>query len=48
MPKVVIDQENIQERINTLGVILEKAKLDWERIRYIDLRFQEPVIKYDE
>jgi len=46
--EVVIDKENIQDKINTLGVILEKAKLDWERIRYIDLRFQEPVIKYDE
>ncbi len=46
--EVVIDNEGAQEKINTLGVILEKAKLDWERIRYIDLRFQEPVIKYDE
>jgi len=46
--EVVIDKENVAQRINTLGVILEKAKLDWERIRYIDLRFQEPVIKYDE
>lgn len=45
--EVVIDQENIAGKMNTLGVILEKAKLDWERIRYIDLRFQEPVIKYD-
>ncbi|MFA6379078.1 MAG: cell division protein FtsQ/DivIB [Candidatus Omnitrophota bacterium] len=46
--EVVVDQEDVQGKINTLGVILEKVKLDWERIRYIDLRFKEPVIKYDE
>jgi cell division septal protein FtsQ len=46
--EVVIDNEDMKGKINTLAVILEKAKLDWERIRYIDLRFQEPVIKYDQ
>ncbi|MCX5680680.1 MAG: cell division protein FtsQ/DivIB, partial [Candidatus Omnitrophica bacterium] len=46
--EIVIDNENIPKRIDTLGVILVRAKLDWERIRYIDLRFEEPVIKYDE
>lgn len=45
--EVLIDKDNIEQRIDTLGIILSKAKLDWERIRNIDLRFQEPIIKYE-
>lgn len=45
--EVLIDKDNIDQRIDTLGIILSKAKLDWERIRNIDLRFQEPIIKYE-
>lgn len=44
--EIVLDQEAIEKAIDTLGLILNKAKLDWERIRYIDLRFAQPVIKY--
>lgn len=46
--QVIVDKENMEKRIDTLGIILSTAKLDWERIRHIDLRFQDPVIKYEE
>lgn len=45
--EVLMDKDNVDQRIDTLGIILSKAKLDWERIRNIDLRFQEPIIKYE-
>ncbi|HQL41815.1 MAG TPA: hypothetical protein PLO93_05950, partial [Candidatus Omnitrophota bacterium] len=44
--EVVADRESIDKQIETLSLILNKARLDWERIRYIDLRFAQPVIKY--
>ncbi len=44
--EVVLDRESIEKQIETLSLILNKARLDWERIRYIDLRFAQPVIKY--
>jgi len=44
--EIVSDQEAVEKQIDTLSLVLNKAKLDWERIRYIDLRFAQPVIKY--
>ena len=42
--KIIIDQEKIEQRMNVLVVLLSQAKLDFEKIKYLDLRFQEPII----
>ena len=48
-PPVLIEikmgQDNWKEKINMLSDLLLQAKNDWAHIKYIDLRFREPVIK---
>ena len=42
--KIIIDREKIEQKMNVLAVLLTQAKLDLEDIKYLDLRFQEPII----
>lgn len=42
--KVIVDQNNIPEKIQMLSWMLSQAKLKLEEINYIDLRFKEPII----
>jgi len=42
---IILDKDNIKEKLQLLSVVLSRVKLDIEKIRYIDLRFKEPVIK---
>jgi len=41
---VIVDREEIAQKIRVLSVILSKGELDLKRVEYIDLRFKEPVI----
>ena len=43
--EVHIGEGNIREKIMVLGGLLMQAAKEWPNIKYIDLRFKEPVIK---
>ena len=42
--KIIIDKNEIEQKINILGIMLAQAKLDLAQIKYLDLRFREPTI----
>ncbi len=46
--EVKIGQEDIGDKIDILGSLFAQEKNDWANIKYIDLRFKEPVIKFKE
>ena len=43
--QVFIGENNIREKMMVLGGLVMQAAGDWADIKYIDLRFKEPVIK---
>ncbi|MDP2043989.1 MAG: hypothetical protein Q8K15_02330 [Candidatus Omnitrophota bacterium] len=43
--QVFIGENNIREKMMVLGGLVMQASGDWANIKYIDLRFKEPVIK---
>ncbi len=43
--RVIIDQEDVRKKLKTLNILFGRANLNIKNIRYIDLRFKEPVIK---
>ncbi len=43
--QVFIGENNIREKMMVLGGLVMQAPGDWANIKYIDLRFKEPVIK---
>ena len=42
--KVIIDQENIPHKLRILSLILAQTKLTPGGVKYIDLRFKEPIL----
>ncbi len=42
--KILVDQNNIAQKIQMLSLLLSQAKLKLEDVHYIDLRFREPII----
>lgn len=44
--EIKIGQEDLGKRINLLSTLLTNMKNDLKHIKYIDLRFKEPVIKF--
>jgi len=42
--EVILDQYNIQKKIETLGLLLSDAGVPIEQVKYLDLRFKEPLI----
>ncbi len=44
--EVKIGQGYINDKVNILASVLAQAKNDLDKIKYIDLRFKEPVIKF--
>ena len=42
--KIVIDQENLDQKLKMLRLVLSQAKLEANGVKYIDLRFKEPVL----
>lgn len=41
---VIIDRDKIAQKIRVLGVVLAQDRLDLKDVKYIDLRFKEPII----
>lgn len=42
--EIIVDQERIDQKIRLLAFVLAQNKIDLEQTKYIDLRFQEPVL----
>jgi len=41
---VIIDRDKIAQKIRVLGIVLAQDRLDLGDVKYIDLRFKEPII----
>ncbi len=41
---VIVDRDNLKKKAEVLGILLSRGKLDLKKVRYIDLRFKDPVI----
>ncbi|MBM3246407.1 MAG: cell division protein FtsQ [Candidatus Omnitrophica bacterium] len=46
--EIKLDTNNIRDKINILAHLISQARNDLVNIKYIDLRFKEPVIKFNE
>lgn len=44
MLEIIIDKENIPQKLDILVFLIAQKKLDFREIKYIDLRFKEPVV----
>ena len=42
--QIIIDREEIAHNIKVLGVILSQRQFEFQQVKYIDLRFKEPII----
>jgi len=42
--KVIIDTQEVEEKLRKLAFILSKGDVDYKKVRYIDLRFNEPIL----
>ncbi len=43
-PMVILDSDNVEAKIKVLAMMLSGQNLDLNQIKYIDLRFKEPII----
>jgi len=41
---VILDRDDIQQKIKILGVLLTQGRINLDEVKYIDLRFKEPII----
>lgn len=42
--KIIVDQEKLQHQLKMLSFVLSQAKIEMETVKYIDLRFKEPIL----
>ncbi len=42
--KIILDRDHIAQKMKLLSIILSQGNLDFKSIKYIDLRFKEPII----
>lgn len=43
-PQVIMDLENVVGEVVKMGIVLSQKDLDLQKVEYLDLRFQEPVM----
>ncbi|MFA5088214.1 MAG: FtsQ-type POTRA domain-containing protein [Candidatus Omnitrophota bacterium] len=43
--EVIVDRYKIVQKLSTLELLLSQKKINFEEVRYIDLRFNEPVLR---
>ena len=41
---VIVDKDRLDEKIKMLGLVLSQAAFDLKEVKYIDLRFKEPIL----
>lgn len=42
--KIIVDKTDIERKMNTLALVLARNRLDTEQVKYIDLRFKDPIL----
>ena len=42
--KIIVDKTDIERKMNTLAMVLSRNRLDTEQVKYIDLRFKDPIL----
>lgn len=42
--KIIVDQERLLHQLRMLSLVLSQAKIDAQNVKYIDLRFKEPIL----
>jgi cell division septal protein FtsQ len=41
---IIIDQEAFSAKVSMLEILFQNGKVNWSRVKYIDVRFKEPII----
>ena len=42
--KIIVDKTDIERKMNVLAMVLSRNRLDTEQVKYIDLRFKDPIL----
>jgi len=42
--QIIIDQEDLPAKVDRLEVLFKNGKVNWSLVKYIDVRFKEPII----
>ncbi|GEM_PF-459673 len=42
--KIIVDKTDIDRKMNTLASVLARNRLDTDQVKYIDLRFKDPIL----
>ncbi len=42
--KIIVDKTDIARKMDTLALVLARSRLDTEQVKYIDMRFQDPIL----
>jgi len=43
--KIIVDQDGMEGKFRILGMLLSQGKIKLDEIKYVDLRFKEPVVR---
>jgi cell division septal protein FtsQ len=42
--QIMIDQDDLVAKVDMLEILFQNGKINWGRVKYIDIRFKEPII----
>ncbi|MEI7998603.1 MAG: FtsQ-type POTRA domain-containing protein [Candidatus Omnitrophota bacterium] len=42
--QIIIDQEDLNAKLDRLEILFQNGKINWNLVKYIDVRFKEPII----
>lgn len=42
--QIIIDQEDLNSKVDMLEILLQNGKINWSQVKYVDIRFKEPII----
>ena len=42
--KIIMDEDDLDHELKMLSLVLSQAKVDANNIKYIDMRFKEPIL----
>lgn len=43
--QIIIDQDQLKDKVDMLEILFQNGKINWSQVKYIDIRFKEPIIK---
>ncbi len=42
--QIIIDQDDLASKVDMLEILFQNGKINWGQVKYIDIRFKEPII----